>query len=142
MMARAFLTPPFFNLIIGVKQPVHLMFAVDISSMDEPSVLEKSKGFFKDLGNRFRIPEEGIAHGFLKFDLSGTAKMDLVTFYNYIALPAYINTLQSTKNRTTLDQAMRDSVSGVLNSFEYDPKLKDSQYPKVWKHQNSTAIGS
>ena len=108
------------------------MFALDTQTMDELRVVEKSKRFFKDLGNRFQIPQEGIAHGFLKFDLSGTAKMELLTFYNYIALPAYVNTLQSTENKTTLDQAMRDSVPGLLNSFEYDRRLKDSQYPKVW----------
>ena len=107
------------------------MFAIDTSSMNEPKVLAKSKGFFKDLGNRFQIPEQGIAHGFLKFDLSGTAKMDFVTFYNYIALPAYINTLQSSKDETTLNQAMRDSVPGLLHSLEYDNRLKTSQYPKV-----------
>ena len=109
------------------------MFAIDTMSMDEPPVVEKSKGFFKDLGNRFKIPKEGIAHGFLKFDLSGTAKMDFITFYNYIALPAYVNTLQSTKDRTTLDQAMRNSVPGLLNSLEYDSRLNGSQYPKVWR---------
>ena len=111
------------------------MFGIDITSMDEPKVLEKSKGFFRDLGNRFRIPEEGIAHGFLKFDLSGSAKIEFVTFYNYIALPAYINTLQSTKDKTTLDQALGDSVPGLLHSFQNDTRLKDSQYPKVWKCQ-------
>jgi len=107
------------------------MFAIDTTSMNEPKVVQKSKGFFKDLGNRFRIPEQGITHGFLKFDLSGTAKMDLVTFYNYITLPAYINTLQSIKDKTTLEQALADSVPGLLYSLEYDSRLRDSQYPKV-----------
>lgn len=107
------------------------MFAIDTTSMNEPTVVQKSKGFFKDLGNRFRIPEQGITHGFLKFDLSGTAKMDLVTFYNYVALPAYINTLQSTKDKTMLEQALGDSVPGLLYSLEYDSRLRDSQYPKV-----------
>lgn len=107
------------------------MFAMDTSSMNEAKVVQKSKGFFRDLGNRFQIPERGITHGFLKFDLSGTAKMDLVTFYNYIALPAYINTLQSTKDKTTLEQALGDSVPGLLYSLEYDSRLRDSQYPKV-----------
>lgn len=107
------------------------MFAMDTSSMNEAKVVQKSKGFFRDLGNRFQIPERGITHGFLKFDLSGTAKIDLVTFYNYIALPAYINTLQSTKDKTTLEQALSDSVPGLLYSLEYDSRLRDSHYPKV-----------
>ena len=107
------------------------MFAIDTSSMNEPIVVQKSKGFFKYLGNRFQIPEQGITHGFLKFDFSGTAKMDLVTFYNYIALPAYINTLQSTKDKTTLEQALGDAVPGLLYSLEFDSKLRDNQYPKV-----------
>ena len=118
-------------ILVGVKQPVHLMFALDIKTMEELKVVEKSKGFFKDLGNRFRISAEGIAHGFLKFDLSGTARIDFITFYSYFTLPAYINTLQSTAKRTTLDRAMRDSVPGILHSFESDRRLKDSQYPKV-----------
>ena len=107
------------------------MFALDTNTMEELKVVEKSKGFFQDLGNRFRIPAEGIAHGFLKFDLSGTARIDFITFYNYLTLPAYINTLQSTGKRATLDRAMRDSVPGILHSFESDRRLKDSQYPKV-----------
>lgn len=107
------------------------MFSLDIKTMQELKVVEKSKGFFKDLGNRFRIPAEGIAHGFLKFDLSGTARIDFITFYSYISLPAYINTLQSPAKTTTLDRAMRDSVPGILHSFESDRRLKDSQYPKV-----------
>ena len=114
-----------------MKQPVHLMFSLDIKTMEELKVVEKSKGFFKDLGNRFRIPAAGITHGFLKFDLSGTARIDFITFYNYLTLPAYINTLQSTATKTTLDRAMRDSVPGILHSFETDRTLKDSQYPKV-----------
>lgn len=133
---NSLLIPPliitFIYPVVGVKQPVHLMFAIDTASMGQAAVLNKSKVFFRDLGNRFKIPAEGIAHGFLKFDVSGTAKMDFVTFYNYIALPAYVNTLQSTENRTTLDQAMRDSVPGLLNNFENDIRLKYSQYPKVW----------
>lgn len=107
------------------------MFAIDTTSMNEPKVVEKSKGFFKVLGNRFQIPQQGITHGFMKFDLSGTAKMDLVTFYNYIALPAYINNLQNTKDKTTLEQALGDSVPGLLYSMEYDSRLRNSQFPKV-----------
>ena len=107
------------------------MFAIDTATMSEPRAVVKSQQFFKELGNRFRIPEQGIAHGFLKFDLSGTAMMDFITFYNYIALPAYINTLRSTSKSTTLDQAMRDSVPGLLHSVEHDIRLKYSQFPKV-----------
>ena len=118
-------------LFLGLKEPVHLMFAIDIPSMAQPAILAKSRRFFKDVGNRFKIPTQGITHGFLEFDLSGTAKMDFVKFVSYIALPGYVNTLRSADNTTTLDLAMRDSVPGILNSFQFDSRLKDSQYSKV-----------
>ena len=108
------------------------MFGIDTATMNEPKYVLKIKEFYKELGNRFRILEQGIAHGFLKFDLSGTAKMDFVTFYNYVTLPAYINALQSIDKKTTLDEAMRDSVPGLLYRLEYDNRLRYSQFPKVW----------
>ena len=119
-----------FYFIIGVKEPVHLIFAVDATGRDEPNVLESSKVFFKDLGNRFTIPEQGITHGFVKYDPSNTAKVDFVKFDEYTTLPAYINTLQSTNGKTTLDHALRDSVPGLLNSLDEDDRRKDP-YPKV-----------
>ena len=113
------------------------MFAIDTPRMTESAVLSRSRRFFKDLGNRFEIPSGGITHGFLKFDLSGTAKMDFVRFLNYVALPGYVDTLRSAKNTTTLDQALTDSVPGILNSFEFDSRLKDIQHPKVCTYSSS-----
>ena len=119
-----------FNIFPGVNQPVHLIFALDTSGKDEALSVQNAKDFFKDLSSRFKFPGSGIAHGFLEYEPSDKAAVSFVQFSHPSKVPAYIDFLENTRENSSLDRAMRESIPGILSSLDYDSKLHTG-YPKV-----------
>lgn len=103
---------------------------MDASGRDEALAVQSAKDFFKDLASRFKFPGSSMSHGFLEYDPSGRAAVSFVQLDHPSKLPAYIDFLESTRKNSSLDRAMRESIPGILNSLDFDARLRTS-YAKV-----------